>query len=1711
MKHFTKKWLCILLSFYASFSFAQVNVQDSLELIRFYHDVCVDCPLVWDFLEPVETWEGIAEISNSSRIRRIDLGNKGLNGILNDWNFPFLWRLSLDNNELTGSIPNFMYMNLDFLDLGKNNLTGNIPDFTHIPRLEILYLSENNLTGSIPDFSNLYNLEDLRIAENNLSDSIPNFSKFPSLRYLDLYQNYDLIGTMPDFNLPTLTGIRIGRTDISGEMPDFSGMPNLTSLDMNRNEFTGEIPDFSFLPNLQTLNLEANELMGNIPNFSNLTSLQNLYLKGNHDINGSIPNFDNLPQLKVLDLSRNKLTDTIPHFANPNLEHILLNNNQLTGSIPDFTTLQFIEEINLNDNLLSGCYPENFLIYCDESIYEIDFTENIDLPNEGDISLFCDSGLGNCISNPETDSLELVYFYENACPDCVLWDFSQPFNTWQGVTTDTSGRVSELRLVDMNLTGTLTDLNLSELKKINLDSNQLSGGLPRFSNLKKLVELSLTDNQFSGEIYNYDLPNLQILELYNNQLSREIPNFDKLPLLSRLILSGNQLYGFIPNFNLPNLTVLGLSYNQLQGNIPHFDSMPNLLAIGLNNNDLTGNIHAFLEQPNLLVLHLYNNNLNGNCFPSDLQRFCGMPEDFIQIHVNFQYLCSGVLECTGLVAASDSLELVDFYNATCNEGCALNWKFNEPVHSWSGVGVWDGRVEWLDLYNVGLSGALPDLDLPYLGELHLNYNNLSGQIPNFTHLDSLLKMNLAGNDFEGDIPNFNLPKLAILDLYRNQELEGELPNFEALTDMYRLRIGGTGISGGIPNYSHMDSLVELDLNSNRLTGTIPNFNFSKLCTLNLTSNRYLEGAIPNFDSLPELQVLSLGRNQLTDTIPNFDSLPNLVELGLFDNKLTGNIPSFTHLSQLSDINLARNYLTGTIPEFSTLPILVSLDLAGNELTGTVPNFSGSPFLVSLDIDDNKLSGSISGLSALPFLQSLDIEENYFTFDEIQEYLAVNNALEFDYSPQYHGTVQAYSPEGGDTLTLALSEPLPGNNNDNVNYEWKKNYDEDNETTVGTDTVYIIEDFQLINVGIYTSHMTDATRVPDLEVISEPIYVRKAGYDLLGEPVTYRQLIVEFEDKNAQQRYEQEYLWPGSGIRADACDCNRLLYLWQFPNENITYDVFIDINTKTENQGESAVVDGGFNNIVELDSIPTFRRWTWTGDYSGAYKDSVLVFLLDSGTDTQNWNATPYMIDEAPIDSCYEINAAPGYDYTDTLNSINTDFRDSLGHGTFGMRSIAEDSDFMDLQVVPLKIFNQQGQGTLFNFVCALYHAIDHGADIINISAGYSGTPSDILESAVAFAQQKDVFIVTAAGNDTTDIDIRPQYPAYYAKIDTLITEDTMLITGYDNVISVASMSPTNDLSGFSNYGKKAVTLAAYGEDMAGHLHTGELVSRSGSSIATYYVTRQLASVIAEDSERTYQEVWQDFEHNQLRACPPIEDLTSTGKCLDIRLNETYGDFSVYLEGAYNSSTQKMNTNLFTLNLLPGQENNPDNRQPYHVPPFNYQGNERASIYPDSIVDWVLVSLREDTLPESEVARTAAWLMENGQIELLKPLSGSLNVEYDSVYVVIEHRNHMAAMSPEKIPARQNLMSWDFRLQNSFARGGTGQKELSSGIWGMLAGDGEHNIENYDINGDDKIIWSNLNGQFLIYLLADYNMDGDVNGADKAVWQRNNGIFSAVRR
>ena len=222
------------------------------------------------------------------------------------------------------------------------------------------------------------------------------------------------------------------------------------------------------------------------------------------------------------------------------------------------------------------------------------------------------------------------------------WLTNAPVGHWQGVTTDSQGRVTELSLTSNQLKGEIPPelANLTNLKLLALGGNELTGPIPAWlGGLTNLEELYLWENELTGTIPAElgSLSNLELLSLSVNQLTGEIPpELGSLANLEGLHLWGNQLTGEIPAElgSLSNLQELWLSGNQLTGEIPpELGSLANLEWLRLDNNQLTGTIPAELGRlTNLTVLRLTGNQLTG-CVPASLRDIAN--NDFAQLGLPF--------------------------------------------------------------------------------------------------------------------------------------------------------------------------------------------------------------------------------------------------------------------------------------------------------------------------------------------------------------------------------------------------------------------------------------------------------------------------------------------------------------------------------------------------------------------------------------------------------------------------------------------------------------------------------------------------------------------------------------------------------------------------------------------------------------------------------------------------------------------------------------------------------------------------------------------------------------------------------------------------------------------------------------------------------------------------------------------------------------------
>jgi subtilisin family serine protease len=153
---------------------------------------------------------------------------------------------------------------------------------------------------------------------------------------------------------------------------------------------------------------------------------------------------------------------------------------------------------------------------------------------------------------------------------------------------------------------------------------------------------------------------------------------------------------------------------------------------------------------------------------------------------------------------------------------------------------------------------------------------------------------------------------------------------------------------------------------------------------------------------------------------------------------------------------------------------------------------------------------------------------------------------------------------------------------------------------------------------------------------------------------------------------------------------------------------------------------------------------------------------------------------------------------------------AFGHGTMtsGMVHLVAPT----AKILPLKAFTSDGTGYLSNIIAAMYYAVQHNANVVNMSFDLS-TPSPALSQAVSYANRANVVLVAAAGNESTSARV---YPAS--------------LNGY--VMGIASTTDWDTRSSFSNYGTADVWIAAPGEYVISTFPGGSYAAASGTSFSS---------------------------------------------------------------------------------------------------------------------------------------------------------------------------------------------------------------------------------------------------------------------------------------
>ncbi|HUI07612.1 MAG TPA: S8 family serine peptidase [Verrucomicrobiae bacterium] len=302
----------------------------------------------------------------------------------------------------------------------------------------------------------------------------------------------------------------------------------------------------------------------------------------------------------------------------------------------------------------------------------------------------------------------------------------------------------------------------------------------------------------------------------------------------------------------------------------------------------------------------------------------------------------------------------------------------------------------------------------------------------------------------------------------------------------------------------------------------------------------------------------------------------------------------------------------------------------------------------------------------------------------------------------------------------------------------------------------------------------------------------------------------------------------------------------------------------------------------FDNQPTeLQRWYFDGigsDHNlnaeaawGVTKGSrdIVIAVIDTGVALQHpdlasniWT-NPGEIPGNGIDDDGDglVDDVYGWDFYNDDNDPNPDLGDGISgdrdvfHGTFVAGCAAAVSDNGEgvagaswySRIMPLKVFTNTGGAPSSAIADAIYYAIDHGANVINMSFG-SSIPSKAIYRAVQEASADGIILVSAAGNGNTKA---RSYPASFRGV---------IAVGGSGSGSATSGSPAEmrERASFSQFGPRAVDVVApavdivstavlsLSDEMAGYGKAGdfEYFYGNGTSFASPLVAGEAALLLS---------------------------------------------------------------------------------------------------------------------------------------------------------------------------------------------------------------------------------------------------------------------------
>ncbi|MCB0593585.1 MAG: S8 family serine peptidase [Lewinellaceae bacterium] len=586
--------------------------------------------------------------------------------------------------------------------------------------------------------------------------------------------------------------------------------------------------------------------------------------------------------------------------------------------------------------------------------------------------------------------------------------------------------------------------------------------------------------------------------------------------------------------------------------------------------------------------------------------------------------------------------------------------------------------------------------------------------------------------------------------------------------------------------------------------------------LDLT-NKSIDGALPDaILGLSSLETLKCGNNKLT-------SLPDGLADSLFLSQLecqSNNLRALPSLpSTLQVLNAGENQLR----RLPSLPTSIRQLLVGRNRLRSIPDLSGT------------------------VVDSINCENNELVFESLPGlFFNLNDGGEVEYANQKDfGTHDHHLyPDMNDTLRLYPDDTVPLDSNE---YLWTKSGD-----TVGWEREFILDNVSFADSGLYNFQVKNPN-YPDLTLSGaiRVIVTDSILFDVNTFIVKYP-LDVTHEEVDEQQDTLEAAGW--NLIRECWCGGNSAPRLQMYGGDDKT---LLDLNTiravrKSRISTDTTELNYFLIHNPMVDPSPTIGCDTESMPPMGWQYD-VRVALIDSGSDPMHQDLRDWFWQNPTPNNdgnCFSGDVI-GWDFPNNT----PDIVDEDNHGTHGMGIIRSNypSDIL-LQVMNLKVF-ANGQGLLFDLICALHYAVDQEAEVVNVSLGYyASEPSSLLYEALRRAQDNGVIVAVSAGNEGANVDSLLQnlnrWPGNFKRFS--VVDSTTL--PLDNIIVVGALTARQDsIAPFSNYGQ-AVDVAAPGTGIRSTLPGDEYGYLSGTSMSTTFMTRLLSIARAYLPDASYSEI-----------------------------------------------------------------------------------------------------------------------------------------------------------------------------------------------------------------------------------------------------------------